>query len=204
MRYIIDSDVCKKYGISIEALLYLLTLVIERPITQDTIKEAWNLGAILVHDTTPDGDITSVTLEKRGAEIVGEILSDSSYEPKKEDRFLLLAEKLMSLYPKGRKEGTAYMWRDSKSVIAKRLETLYKKLEKTTKQTFTDEQAINATKRYVESFNGCYTYMQLLKYFISKRTVTGGTIEETSQLLSYIENEGQENVTPSDWTDRMV
>ena len=121
MRYIIDSEICKEQGISIETVLYLLSLVLGKPITQDTVKDAWNLGAILVHETSADGKIVSVTLEKRGAEIVEEILSDSTYEPVKENRFLLLAEKLMELYPKGRKEGTAYMWRDSKSVIAKRL-----------------------------------------------------------------------------------
>ena len=203
MKYIIDSEVCKQHGISIEAVLYLLTLVLEKPITQNTIKEAWNLGAVLAHETDSDGNITTVTLEKKGADLIGEILSDSAYNPVREDRYLALAEKLMALYPKGRKEGTAYMWRDSKSVIAKRLETLANKLKKTTGQTFTDEQAVNATKRYVESFNGCYTYMQLLKYFISKRTVVDGSIEEVSQLLSYIENEG-EDTNPRDWVDRVI
>ena len=203
MKYIIDSEVCKQHGISIEAVLYLLTLVLEKPITQNTIKEVWNLGAVLAHETDSDGNITTVTLEKKGADLIGEILSDSAYTPVREDRYLALAEKLMALYPKGRKEGTAYMWRDSKSVIAKRLETLANKLKKTTGQTFTDEQAVNATKRYVESFNGCYTYMQLLKYFISKRTVVDGSIEEVSQLLSYIENEG-EDTNPRDWVDRVI
>lgn len=203
MKYIIDSEVCKQHGISIEAVLYLLTLVLEKPITQNTIKEVWNLGAVLAHETDSDGNITTVTLEKKGADLIGEILSDSAYNPVREDRYLALAEKLMALYPKGRKEGTAYMWRDSKSVIAKRLETLANKLKKTTGQTFTDEQAVNATKRYVESFNGCYTYMQLLKYFISKRTVVDGSIEEVSQLLSYIENEG-EDTNPRDWVDRVI
>ena len=35
--------------------------------------------------------------------------------------------------------------------------------------------------------------MQLLKYFISKNVVKGGEVEETSQLLSYVENAGQED-----------
>lgn len=204
MKYTIDSEICKKHGISLGAVLYLLTLVLNEPITQDTVKEAWRLGAIMSHKTLPNGDIVSVTLEKKGAEIVGEILSDSTYEPTNENRFVLLAEKLRELYPKGKKEGTAYMWRDSNSVIAKRLETLSKKLIKETGKDFTDEQAISATERYIATFNGQYTYMQLLKYFISKRTVVDGTIEETSQLLSYIENEGQDDVTPRDWVDRVV
>lgn len=204
MKYIIDSEICEKHGISLEAVLYLLTLSLGKSINQDTIREVWKLGAIMVHATDSNGNITSVSLEKHGIEIVNEIISDSTYNPTGEDRYLRLAEQLIELYPKGKKEGTAYMWRDSKSVIAKRLETLANKLKKTTGQTFTDEQAINATRNYVASFNGNYTYMQLLKYFISKRNSVDGVTEETSQLLSYIENEGQENLTSSDWTDRVI
>lgn len=204
MKYIIDSEICEKHGISLEAVLYLLTLSLGKSISQDTIREAWKLGAVMVRDIDSKGNIVAVSLEKHGVEIVNEIISDSTYNPTGEDRYLRLAEQLIELYPKGRKEGTAYMWRDSKSVIAKRLETLANKLKKTTGQTFTDEQAINATKAYVSSFNGDYTYMQLLKYFISKRIIREDGSEEVSQLLSYIENEGQENLTNSGWTDRVI
>lgn len=100
-----------------------------------------------------------------------------------EEELSELANKLRALYPTGRKEGTAYMWRDSTKTIAKKLLTLKAKYN----TTFTDEQAIEATKRYVETFNGNYAYMQLLKYFILKKDLIKG--EETSQLLSYIENE---------------
>lgn len=204
MKYIIDSEICEKHGISLEAVLYLLTLSLGKSISQETIREAWRLGAVMVRDIDSNGNIVAVSLEKHGVEIVNEIISDSTYNPTGEDRYLRLAEQLIELYPKGRKEGTAYMWRDSKSVIAKRLETLANKLKKTTGQTFTDEQAINATKAYVASFNGDYTYMQLLKYFISKRIIREDGSEEVSQLLSYIENEGQENLTNSGWTDRVI
>jgi len=204
MKYIIDSEVCEKHGVSLETVLYLLALFLGKPIGQKTVQEAWHLGAIMAHDTDSNGNITTVSLEKHGAEIVHDIISDSTYTPTGEDRYLKLAEQLIELYPKGKKEGTAYMWRDSKSVIPKRLETLANKLEKTTGETFTDEQAINATKAYVASFNGNYTYMQLLKYFISKRNIIDGVTEETSQLLSYIENEGQVDTNPRDWVDRVI
>ena len=100
-----------------------------------------------------------------------------------EEELCELADKLRALYPSGRKEGTAYMWRDSTKTIAKKLLTLKAKYN----AVFTDEQAIEATKKYVETFNGNYAYMQLLKYFILKKDLIKG--EETSQLLSYIENE---------------
>ena len=46
--------------------------------------------------------------------------------------------------------------------------------------------------------------MQLLKYFISKQKVVDGTIEEESQLLSYIENAGQEAKQRDDWMSTMI
>ena len=200
MKYVIDEDVCKKHGISLEGLLYLLTLTLKKPITQDTIKEVWNLGAIVIEETKND-KIVSVRLDIAGENLVTEILEDSASNNSIDsiERYTKLAEKLIALYPKGRKEGTAYMWRDSKIVIAKRLKSLCDR----TKVNFTDEQAVKATKRYVESFNGNYTYMQLLKYFISKRQIIDGAIEEVSQLLSYIENEDSAQLD-KDWTSRTI
>ena len=125
------------------------------------------------------------------------IILDGEYKKnKKEDRFNILADKLRELYPEGRKEGTNYYWRDSTKIIARKLKALDKKYG----IDFTDEQAINATKRYIDSFNGNYTYMQLLKYFIMKNVLKDGELEETSQLLSYIENEDQVNNTNTDWS----
>ena len=115
-------------------------------------------------------------------------------------RYENLAIKLRELFPEGKKAGTNYYWRDSVAIIAKRLKALVKK----NGECFTDEQAITATKEYVSSFNGNYQYMQLLKYFISKQKVVDGTIEEDSQLLSYIENAGQEAKQRDDWMSTII
>lgn len=209
MRITIDSEVCTQNDISLEAVLYLLSLTLNKPITQKTIKEAWNKGAILVHETAPNGDILSVTIEKQGKELVDTILTESTFDvtstsEEKEDRYLRLADKLREIYPKGRKEGTAYMWRDSRAVIAKRLKSLAEGLAKENGISFTDEQAINATRKYVESFNGDYKFMQLLKYFIWKSS-DENIRDKNSQLLSYIENEGQDDTTTNrDWTTELV
>jgi hypothetical protein len=105
------------------------------------------------------------------------------------DRFDLLADKLREIYPKGRKGNSPYTWRDSTAIISKKLKALVKR----TGAKFTDEEAIEATSKYVASFNGDYQYMKLLKYFISKieeRIDEEGKIvrEETSELLNYIDN----------------
>jgi hypothetical protein len=108
-----------------------------------------------------------------------------------------LAQELRKLYPSGTKPGTAYMWKDSVKVISSKLQRIIEEGNE-----FTDEEAINATKAYVDGFNGNYTYMQLLKYFIKKRTLEVGEVNETSQLMSYIQNirTNPENVHNSnDW-----
>ena len=71
----------------------------------------------------------------------------------------------------------------------------------------TDKEIIDATKSYVNSFNGDYRYMQLLKYFIWKNKVTGGElvdgrmvgeVEKQSQLAAYLEDT-EETQIATDW-----
>lgn len=100
-----------------------------------------------------------------------------------------LAEKLKELYPKGYKPGTNYAWRGSTMEIVRKLQTLVIKYN----FKFTEEEAIEATKKYVDSFNGDYRFMRLLKYFLLKtiRDGEGGT-DISSEFMSLIENGAQE------------
>ena len=64
---------------------------------------------------------------------------------------------------------------------------------------YTDEQIINATQKYVNSFNGNYAYLKLLKYFIWKdERLKGESVQ--SLLADFIENESAEGTTNTDWT----
>ena len=82
-------------------------------------------------------------------------------------------------------------------MIVRRLKLFFKKYG----NTYTDEQIIQATSKYVEGFNGNYTYMRLLKYFIFKEKVGAASeVEGDSELISYIENAGQEENLRNDWT----
>ena len=96
-----------------------------------------------------------------------------------------LAKSIQELFPKGFK-GTVYPWRDSTKVIAERLTLFFKKFGE-----YSKEEVIDATKRYVESFNGNTQYMQVLKYFILKPDKEVGG--NTSMLASYLENKEQAN-----------
>ena len=185
MKLIIDSEVCESKGLTLIEfiVLYLNSKNVDISKTIDSIVEKKVAGKDLFNPN-------AVVLSSNSRKLLEEIILDSDKTVAKNNKRLEnLAEKLRELYPEGKKQGTQYYWRDSNSVIVKKLKALVKKYG----DCFTDEQAVNATRKYVESFNGNYQFMQLLKYFISKNVVKGGEVEETSQLLSYIENAGQED-----------
>ena len=133
----------------------------------------------------------------KGASVIDSVIVDSDKNQKSEDNLTNLATKLKEIFPKGKKDGTNYYWADGAALIVRRLKLFFKKYG----NTYTDKQIIQATSKYVESFNGNYTYMRLLKYFIFKEKVgAAGEVEGDSELISYIENAGQEDNLSNDWT----
>jgi hypothetical protein len=104
-------------------------------------------------------------------------------EPKQTRDFTLLAQKMIELFPIGKKPGTSYLWRGNLQMITRRLNQLYEK----SGAKFTDEEALAATEAYVKENNG-NPYMRILKYFIFKNQVGGYGNELDSDLLSWIEN----------------
>ena len=139
-------------------------------------------------------------LTNKGAEIIDSVIIDSDKQQEPKDRLNLLAVRLKEIFPKGKKDGTNYYWADGVALIVRRLKLFFKKYG----NTYTDEQIIQATSKYVEGFNGNYTYMRLLKYFIFKEKVgAAGEVEGDSELISYIENFGQEDTLSRDWNTEL-
>ena len=207
MKIVLDTEVCKKEGKDADIALYLISLLCGSKITQNTFEKARQQRLLTfsqmydVRNPFPD----YVTLTDTGEHIV-ESLMASSVNVASEERCTQLAEKLREIFPAGKKPGYAYTWRDSVSCIADRLKKFFMKYGE-----YTDEQVIEATKAYVASFNGNYTYMQLLKYFIWKNKVTGeevvrgrivGEVEKQSQLAAWIED-APDKSTSVDWDIRL-
>ena len=187
----INKDVLEKNNLSMDEFLVLLLTYnkaniqeVKQSLVEKGLADFSVFDDELVISSTTKDLITSITIDSDV-----KVLS-------KDKEFKELADKLKELCPKGKKAGTTYMWRDSTAVIARKLKTLVVKYD----YQFTEEQAIKATKAYVESFNGDYTYMQLLKYFILKSLPDG---EIKSDFMSYIENEGQEDELSDNWLTEM-
>ena len=139
-------------------------------------------------------------LTNKGTEVLDSVIMDSDKEQEPQDRLIQLATKLKEIFPKGKKDGTNYYWADGVALIVRRLKLFFKKYG----NKFTDEQIIQAAEKYVQGFNGNYQYMRLLKYFIFKEKVgANGEVEGDSELISYIENAGQEEDLRNDWTSSL-
>lgn len=195
MSISINEEVLSKWDLSIQEFLFLLFNTKEGDVNEcisSLIKKGWVDRNLF--------DTTKVVISNNKKDDIATILIDSE---KTETRleFEDLANKLREIFPKGKKPGTTYMWRDTTAVIAKKLKILVTKYN----CRFTEEQAIKATQAYVNSFGGNYKYMQLLKYFILKTpTNASGDVELRSDFMSYVDNEGHEEQLREDWMSNMV
>lgn len=197
MRITIDQDVLNKHNLTIPEfmILYINANSIDIKSCIDSIK-AKNLAN---ENLFSKGNLV---LSNEVKELVSNIIIDSDKSIiNKEDKYTELAKELRELYPTGKKEGTPYMWRGTTAEIARKLKTLTVKYN----YSFTKEQVINATKEYISSFNGNYTKMRLLKYFILKsERDADDNINIISELMTIIENEGQTETHKEDWMSTMV
>ena len=204
MKIILDTEVMKKRG-GIDQMLYLLSLFAGCPVSVDTFESARQKN-LLKFSQPYDRRFPmpkNLELSETGKYIVESMLADCNNNNRSEERLKNLANSLRELFPAGKKPGYAYLWRDSESCIVDRLKKFFLKYG----DNHTDEEIINATKRYVASFNGNYQYMQLLKYFIWKNKVTGeevvrgrivGEVEKQSQLAAWLEDTEDKSVN-HDW-----
>lgn len=126
---------------------------------------------------------------------------------KKDKEITDLVEKMRELFPAGTKTGTT-AWRGNRREVASRL----KKFFKLYGAKYSSEEIIDATRRYVDSFNGDYKFMRVLPYFIMKSPrVTDAEgivhIEDKSDLATFLENptagKGNSFQNDDDWADNM-
>lgn len=192
----INEEICKKHGLDISEVLAVLLIK-----TCNNIPKLFNTleeKEIIVRDLLQGYMIT-----QRWDDVISSILLDSDVKAPSLDRLENLTVKLMEVFPKQKKLGTCHYFRGNRKDILLRLKKFFKLYGK-----YTDEQIVTAAKKYVESFNGDYSYMRILKYFIWKddvRVNSEGTryVDEVSDLANWIENAGQEEDLRSDWTSSL-
>lgn len=191
MKITIDEKQCLKHHLTPEEAIVMLAL----RMCKDTNEVIANLEAREVI-TDQSGHFM---LTQHWSDELDEILLDSSGEIDDEERLNNLAQKMRDVYPKGKMPGTPYYYSCNKREVVLKLKKFFALYG-----NYKDEDIIDATKRYVASFQGNYRYLPLIKYFIYKEKLKLGEdgqqhVFPESQLATYLENKEDNNlVTASD------
>ncbi len=194
----LNKKAAQQNGITIDEAL--LMLVIHNKANLERAEKALIQKGLITAERNDLFQQVGWRLTNKGTEVLDSVIMDSDKEQEPQDRLIQLATRLKEIFPKGKKDGTNYYWTEGVALIVRRLKLFFRKYG----NKFTDEQIIQAAEKYVQGFNGSYQYMRLLKYFIFKEKVgANGEVEGDSELISYIENAGQEENLRDDWTSSL-
>ena len=186
MKITIDEEVCKKHNISIEDVVGLLFVKLTNN-AYSSLQKLEDDCKIVREDKSAKE--TNLLITNRWDEEISAVIFESDASIPGIDVCRDLAEKLREIFPKGIKSGSA-AWRGNVREITLRLQKFFKLYG----SKYSPDEIIEATKKYVASFNGDYTFMRILKYFIMKSEMKKdedgtGHIEETSDLANFLEND---------------
>lgn len=181
MKITIDTDILQEKNLTFQQFLVLLIAYknIDYKKVMDSLielgiahKDIYDPYSLVLSDNTRNGIMRIlVDCDKRVTE------SNIDFES--------IAVKMRDLYPKGYKPGTTYPWRDSVAVIVGKLKTLVSKYG----FYFTEEEAVAATKEYLNTYKDDNKFMKLLRYFILKTDNDGvGNRQIKSDFMTIIEN----------------
>lgn len=181
MKYCIEENVIQRHHLSINELLGLMLF-------KNGCNPQQLINRMLERELIIQDMFGNYIVTQHWDDELQKVLLESDAEIPKDNDLNYLVEQLREIFPKGIKTGSA-AWRGNKREITLRLQKFFKIYDK-----YTDEELISATKKYVESFNGNYTYMRILKYFILKDEVKIGEdgnryVEQVSELANFLENE---------------
>lgn len=200
MKYTIDTKVLKESHITLPEILMLM--LVKTGADPPTIVSNLLSKEMITTDKTNEL-FPRLCITPHYNDLLSNILLDSDKDHQSDGRIITLAEKLMDVFPKGKKEGSTVYWRGNLKDTSLRL----KKFFKLYGNKYTDEDILNAAQRYVDTFNQDYRFMRVLKYFIWKdevKCIDGvNQVVETSDLASYIENANQEDEISDNWTTNL-
>ena len=197
MNITISEEVCEKNSLKPEELLAILLVK-----TGTDIPKLFN--SLLERQVLVKDMFGNYMVTQRWDDVASTIILDSDKDKQSPERIEKLAIKLAEIFPKEKKAGTCHYFRGNKKDNVLRLKKFFKLYG-----SYTDEQILDAARRYVSSFNGNYSYMRVLKYFIWKDEVKidgegNRYVDEVSDLANWIENSGQADSLTSDWTSNVI
>ena len=180
MKITIDDRVCLKHKLSLDETLLILAVKYGKNI-EETLNNLVN-REILVKDDE------NAYVTQHWNDTIDEILVNSSGAIDDEDRLRNLASKMKDVYPKGKMPGTPYYYQCNTREIMMKLKKFFNIYG-----NYIDDDIVDATKRFVASFNGNYKFLPLIKYFIFKDKLIMGEdgqqhVSPESPLATFLEN----------------
>lgn len=193
MKYTIDENICKENNLDLSEVFAILLIKVcdNIPLLFSNLEDRNIIKKNMFND---------YLITQKWDDTISTILLDSDKNRQPADRIETLALRLMSVFPKEKKVGTCHYFRGNKKDIMLRIKKFFKLYGK-----YSDDDIVDAARRYVASFNGSYNYMRILKYFIWKDEVKINSdgeryVDETSDLANWIENKGSIDSSNNNWT----
>lgn len=184
MKITIDDKVLEKYKLTKAQFFFMMA--VHHKIDDAGLDSLINRKFYLSQSYTGGLPQHNFFLSHAGIAMMNKIILESdNISVNQKNRLEELTKTLQAMFPEGRKTGTNNYWRGNSTEIRERLQAFFKKFG-----DFPDEVIIDATRRYIESFQHSQTTMRILKYFISKKDGADWNYD----LLTWIENAG----TPED------
>ena len=194
MTISLNKNAIQQNGLTVDEALLLLS--IHNNVDFNSAKQSLITKGFITAQLNSEMKPVGWRVTSKGIQILDNTIADSDKYQEPIEKLEALAKSLKELFPKGKKDGTNYYWAEGNALIVRRLKLFFKKYG----NTYTEEQIVKATEKYVKSFNGNYKFMKLLKYFIFKEKVgAGGDIEGESDLITYIENCNEDTIMRNDW-----
>lgn len=203
MKITIDEKVCLKHKITLEELLIVL-MVRQVPKSHEVIMNLLAREILVLKN-----GFYYVT--QHWSDVLDEILCDSSGQTDTDETLLQLAEKVRQCFPEGKMKDrfgrpTPYYYRCNRTEVKNALKRFFNN----TGLRPSDEDIIDAAKRYVADFKGDYNgKLRLAKYFIWKNDVRPtedgrAEVEQKSDLLTYLANKDSAEENSEDWTTKLI
>lgn len=194
MKMVIDITKGASFNLSLQDIL--IALAISKENYKKSILKLTERGVI-----TKVGDTYLIT--DKWADSINSLAKSDFIT---DERLSELATRVQDCFPKTkmrdmRGNETPFYYRCNKAEIRNKLRKFLERYGE-----YSDDEIVDATKRYVASFNGNYAGMRLAKYFIWKddrRLDEDGRtkVENVSDLATFLENKDEDDVVrvPEDW-----
>lgn len=190
MKVTIDEKACKKHKMTLSEAIVALAI---------RCREENDIPNMLKKEMLVKKD-GQYYITQPWSDALDKVIAESSNKVKNVEEYYNLAEELRKIYPKGAVPGTSStIYRGNKAEVARKLQSFFLQYGE-----YSDEEIIDATKKYIESLHGDYSFLKTLKYFILKNEVKkdedgSSHVEVRSYLADFLENDGDVEVSNENW-----